>query len=89
MHRKHIFSLAAALVLPLAMLACGGGEQAGEATDGEQAAAQHHAREQLPEHGRLAELPGELAHHPRQAQQHGQRQQQYGDLVGLQRSCCE
>lgn len=40
MHRKHFFSFAAALILPLAVLACGGGEQAADTTDGEQATQQ-------------------------------------------------
>lgn len=46
MDRKHYFSLAAALVLPLAMLACGGGEQAGQTTDGEQATAEQQGGQQ-------------------------------------------
>ena len=55
MHRKHIFSLAAALVLPLAMLACGGGgEQAGgDMGDGEQAAAQQEGGQQMEQQAAL------------------------------------
>lgn len=53
MHRNQIFSLAAALVLPLAVLACGGGEQAGDTADGEQAAAEQETEQQAAQQGAL------------------------------------